>query len=253
MGVEICQDAWEGENRPAHALAKRGVSLVVNPTASLFSFVKSKVGQALTREGSRIIDGVYVIANLLGNESGRVNFDGDAYVADRGKIISQTKRFSMNDHELIYSSVELKSINDAGDDIISLPAMEEAQGVSEGFMAANWESSENIKEEEFARAVSLGLWDYVRKSNSHGFVISLSGGADSSAIASLCYLSSHLAEQQLGWEGMKKRLAYIPWIDSMPNSKAFVIISIDSIPDTKKNAKKPSRYMKPTNPACRYT
>jgi NAD+ synthase (glutamine-hydrolysing) len=222
MGVEICQDAWEGDKRPAHALAKRGVSLVVNPTASHFSFGKSKVRQNLTREGSRIIDGVYVFANLLGNESGRVIFDGDAYVAKQGEVICQTNRFSLNNHELIYASVELKLVNDAGDDMISLPAMEEAQGVSQRFVAANWESSEYIKEEEFARAVSLGLWDYVRKSNSYGFVISLSGGADSSAIASLCYLASHLAEQQLGWEEMKKRLTYIPWMDSMPNSKAFV-------------------------------
>jgi NAD+ synthase (glutamine-hydrolysing) len=169
MGVEICQDAWEGDKRPAHALAKRGVSLVVNPTASHFSFGKSKVRQNLTREGSRIIDGVYVFANLLGNESGRVIFDGDAYVAKQGEVICQTNRFSLNNHELIYASVELKSVNDAGDDMISLPAMEEAQGVSQRFVAANWESSEYIKEEEFARAVSLGLWDYVRKSNSYAF------------------------------------------------------------------------------------
>lgn len=222
MGVEICQDAWEGDNRPAHALAKRGVSLILNPTASHFSFGKSKIRQQLVVEGSQIIDGVYVFANLLGNESGRVIFDGDAYVAKQGEIISQTKRFSLNDHELIYASVELKSVNDAGDDIISLPAMEDAPAVSQIFVAANWESSQYIKEEEFARAVSLGLWDYVRKSNSYGFAISLSGGADSSVIASLCYLASYLAEQQLGWEGMKKRLAYIPWMDSMSNSKVFV-------------------------------
>jgi NAD+ synthase (glutamine-hydrolysing) len=222
MGVEICQDAWEGDKRPAHALAKRGVSIIVNPTASHFSFGKSQIRQALTCEGSRIIDGVYVFANLLGNESGRVIFDGDAYVAERGNIISQSNRFSMNDHELIYASVELKSVNDAGDDVISLPAMEEVSGGTQTFVAANWESSEYIKEEEFARSVSLGLWDYVRKSHAYGFVISLSGGADSSAIASLCYLASQLAENQLGWEGMKKRLAYIPWMDSTPNVKDFV-------------------------------
>lgn len=222
MGVEICQDAWEGEKRPAHALAKRGVSMIVNPTASHFSFGKSKVRQALSCEGSRIIDGVYVFANLLGNESGRVIFDGDAYVAERGQIISQTKRFSMNDHELIYSSVELKSVHDTGDDIISLPDMADAQHVSLAFEAADWESSDFIKEEEFARSVALGLWDYMRKSYSYGFVISLSGGADSSAIASLCYLAAKLAENQLGWAGMKKRLAFIPWMDSMTNTKEFV-------------------------------
>ncbi len=221
MGVEICQDAWEGDKRPAYALAKRGVSMLVNPTASHFSFGKNKVRQQLAEAGSQIIDGVYVFANLLGNESGRVIFDGDAYVADRGNIISQTKRFSMNDHELIYSTVELKSVDDAGDDIISLPAIAEAKAVSQVFAAANWESSLHIKEEEFARSVSLGLWDYVRKSFSSGYVISLSGGADSSAIASLCYVAIQLAEKQLGWEGMKKRLAYIPWMNSVEDVPSF--------------------------------
>ncbi len=222
MGVEICQDAWEGENRPAHALAKRGVSLICNPTASHFSFGKSKVRQQLAIAGSQLIDGVYLFANLLGNESGRVIFDGDAYVVDRGQIQSQTQRFSMRDHELIYSSVELKSVPDGGDDIISLPAIEGMVDDTPTFAAASWESSAYIKEEEFARSVALGLWDYMRKSHSFGFVISLSGGADSSAIASLCYLAVQLAEKQLGWSGLKKRLAYIPWVNSMANSTEFI-------------------------------
>ncbi len=46
-----------------------------------------------------------------------------------------------------------------------------------------WERFGSIKEEEFARAVALGLFDYLRKSRSQGYVLSLSGGADSSAIA----------------------------------------------------------------------
>lgn len=221
MGVEICQDAWEGANRPAHALAARGVSLICNPTASHFSFGKNKVRQQLSIAGSEIIHGVYVFANLLGNESGRVIFDGDAYVVDRGKIISQTQRFSMRDHELIYSTVELKSVPETGDDCLVLPALSASTSDSKKFTAAAWETSEHIKEEEFARSVALGLWDYVRKSYSNGYVISLSGGADSSAIASLCYLAIQLAEKQLGWAGIKKRLAYIPWINSMHDSAEF--------------------------------
>ena len=41
------------------------------------------------------------------------------------------------------------------------------------------------KRRSFTRAIALGLFDYVRKSRSHGFVISLSGGADSAACATL--------------------------------------------------------------------
>ena len=43
----------------------------------------------------------------------------------------------------------------------------------------------SVKNEEFVRAVTLGLFDYLRKSKACGFVVSLSGGADSSAVACL--------------------------------------------------------------------
>ena len=49
---------------------------------------------------------------------------------------------------------------------------------------APWERSEHVKEEEFARALALALFDYMRKSRSAGFVVSISGGADSAAVAS---------------------------------------------------------------------
>ena len=45
----------------------------------------------------------------------------------------------------------------------------------------NLERLANVREEEFGRAVALALWDYMRKSRAHGYVVSLSGGADSGA------------------------------------------------------------------------
>jgi NAD+ synthase (glutamine-hydrolysing) len=66
-----------------------------------------------------------------------------------------------------------------------------------------------LKEEEFARAVSLGLFDYLRKSYSQGFTISLSGGADSSACTALCGLMVRLAEESIGLEAFKSKLSHI--------------------------------------------
>jgi NAD+ synthase (glutamine-hydrolysing) len=43
----------------------------------------------------------------------------------------------------------------------------------------------HTKNEEFTQACALALFDYLRKSRSKGFVLSLSGGADSSSIAVL--------------------------------------------------------------------
>jgi NAD+ synthase (glutamine-hydrolysing) len=209
LGIEICQDAWEGEKRPAHDLARRGVSVICNPTASHFAFGKAEARKALVLEGAKIINGAYVFANLLGNEAGRIIFDGDAYIAHEGEIKQQSPRFSYQDFSLISSALNLPVREDKGEDVISfdfeLPALQPISVVS----VPAWEDSKTKKEEEFARAVALGLFDYLRKSCSQGWVLSLSGGADSSAIASLCALSIQYATEELGWEGLKAKLPYI--------------------------------------------
>ena len=223
IGIEICQDAWEGNLRPAHDLAKRGVSLICNPTASHFAFGKSEIRQRLSVEGSEIIDGTYLFANLLGNESGRIIFDGDAYIVHQGKILQQTNRFSFQDFQIISSEVDLKKINNGDSaDLIQIEPFQIALKPQNLVDVAEWEESKHKKEEEFARVISLGLWDYLRKSFSNGFVISLSGGADSSAISTLCYLSVYLAEKELGFMGLKEKLAYIPWIQSVQNTQELI-------------------------------
>ena len=75
---------------------------------------------------------------------------------------------------------------------------------------SEWESSLNIKEEEFTRAVALGLFDYLRKSRSQGFVVSLSGGADSSAVSCLVALMAEMAWTELGPGLYLQALEHIP-------------------------------------------
>ncbi len=57
--------------------------------------------------------------------------------------------------------------------------------------------------------MTLALFDYLRKSRSHCFVVSLSGGADSAACACLVHLMTQMAEKELGVGGMLKRLDYL--------------------------------------------
>ena len=49
----------------------------------------------------------------------------------------------------------------------------------DGVQVLAWEVSPNLKFEEFLRAEGLALMDYTRKSHTKGYVVSLSGGADS--------------------------------------------------------------------------
>ncbi|HWC90618.1 MAG TPA: NAD(+) synthase [Pirellulales bacterium] len=56
--------------------------------------------------------------------------------------------------------------------------------------------------------MSLSLYDYLRKSRSRGFVVSLSGGADSAAVSCLVALAVRLGVAELGLEGFVAKLAY---------------------------------------------
>ncbi len=58
--------------------------------------------------------------------------------------------------------------------------------------------------------MALGLFDYLRKSRSQGFVVSLSGGADSSAVSCLVALMVELARGELGDEAFQDALRHIP-------------------------------------------
>jgi NAD+ synthase (glutamine-hydrolysing) len=71
-----------------------------------------------------------------------------------------------------------------------------------------WEESEELAYEEFARAIAIGLFDYMRKSRTCGFVVSLSGGADSSATCCLVYVMVRLALAELGLAGFRQRFPY---------------------------------------------
>ena len=59
--------------------------------------------------------------------------------------------------------------------------------------------------EEFTQAASLALFDYLRKSKSKGFVLSLSGGADSSTIATLVAEVVRRGWDELGMDSSSSR------------------------------------------------
>lgn len=55
----------------------------------------------------------------------------------------------------------------------------------------------------------MGLWDYLWKSRSRGFVVSLSGGLDSAACAVLAHLALRWARERLPETRYRERLSYL--------------------------------------------
>jgi len=204
VGFEICEDAWAAD-RPGAALAARGVDVILNPSASHFAFGKEEIRRRFVLEGSRAFAAAYVYANLVGNEAGRSIYDGSVLVAAGGRMVASGRRFSFADRAATTAVVDLDALRPAqarlaalplepADDLVTVP-FEPAAALRAGGRDGRdaWEQGPHVKEEEFARAVALGLFDYARKSRSRGFVVSASGGADSSAVACLVALACRFA------------------------------------------------------------
>jgi NAD+ synthase (glutamine-hydrolysing) len=80
----------------------------------------------------------------------------------------------------------------------------------------NWEVGSHQKHEEFTRSVALALYDYLRKSHAKGFVVSLSGGVDSSSVVVLVHLMVQLACGELGVRAFVEKLPQISSLRTDP-------------------------------------
>lgn len=223
IGFEICEDAWVAD-RPGASLSKREVDVILNPSASHFAFGKIEVRERFVLEGSRSFGAAYVYANLLGNEAGRAIYDGGALIASSGRLVARGPRFSFRDCVVTTAVVDLDLLRtDRARTVSHHPDLVDvdrgriavatklpwAVWVSPESGKDAWEKAEGLKEEEFSRAVALALFDYLRKSRSRGFVISLSGGADSAAVAALCSLALRFALDEIGTTGVAGKLPYL--------------------------------------------
>tara|TARA_B100000902_G_scaffold367973_1_gene391010 strand:+ start:6195 stop:8036 length:1842 start_codon:yes stop_codon:yes gene_type:complete len=162
LGFEICRDMWDKE-RPANYIKTKKNLIIFNPIASHYAFKKFDFRKNLVIESSKKYNCTYLSVNLLGNESGKVIFEGDTILASKGKLISINDRFSFNNISFSYYDIDF----------------------DKRLKEINYESTEVY--EEFIDAFSLGLSDYLFKSKLNGFALSLSGGLDSSSIAILTY------------------------------------------------------------------
>jgi NAD+ synthase (glutamine-hydrolysing) len=228
LGIEICEDAWVAE-RPAAGHSRLAADIIFNPSASHFAFGKSTIRNRLVSEASRAFGVSYVYSNLLGNEAGRVIYDGQTLIATHGELVARGPRLGYQraivcDAVVDIDATRMRRVQSTSyepllapdersvvDINFALPTVSPARIVTAG---PTWDASEHPQEEEFTRAIALGLYDYLRKSNARGFVVSLSGGADSAAVTCLVATMIKLAVAELGVEAVCKAVGASPTEDS---------------------------------------
>ena len=86
--------------------------------------------------------------------------------------------------------------------------------------------------------MALAYFDYLRKSWSNGFVVSLSGGADSAAVSSFVKIMLDLALNELGEERVRERL---PHLDLPENTQDWMKILLFCAYQGTKNSGKTTR------------
>ena len=233
FGCEICEDGWRAD-RPALGHSKRGASIIFSLNASPFAMLKHHRRTRHVVESSRLLEAVYIYSNLLGCESGRILFDGGTLIANAGKLVASSARMGLREFYLLAADIP-------GSNFISKIPKSTSQGWRQNLIysnapslcversealtqepVSNWEQSSNLKEEEFSRMTTLGLFDYLKKTKSHGFMVSLSGGADSTTVACLVSLCLMRALQELGQEGLAASLSHIPGIKRMAGYTGMV-------------------------------
>ncbi len=222
IGFEICEDAWNGI-RPAQDHYIRNVDVILNPSASHFAFGKPEIRRKLVEETSRSYTCAYIYSNLLGNGAGRLIWDGEILIAQGGRLIAGNQRFSFRPFQVVDGLIDVeimrrhkkKSFNFEPDFKVkplriefTFPATGN-DGVQKNGGKTMLNSMAPVsKEQEFLEAATLGLFDYMRKSHSRGFVISISGGADSAVCAVLIHQAFQRAIAEIGSEGVREKLSY---------------------------------------------
>ena len=196
IGVSICEDIWY-ESGPATTQAYSGAEVIVNISASPYHFGKGNYRERMI--ATRAADNVAIFAfnNLVGGQDELV-FDGNSLVLDeKGRLLARGKQF---EEDLIIANLDVEAVFRMR---LHDPRwrkellLHEEQGQAEEIMISEAPPSTEKPPlpsrqveirglpAEVYDALVLGTRDYVLKNDFKKVLIGLSGGIDSSLVATI--------------------------------------------------------------------
>ncbi len=196
VGVGICEDIWFPEG-PARAQALAGADVIVNINASPYH-----VGKAVLREDmlvTRALDNEVIVAynNTVGGQDELI-FDGQGIIInEEGTVVARGKPFS---EDLIVADLDLEGVTRKRlHDARRRREKHDSDAASVREVTLHPERAKRKKKplrrkpvpeplnrlEEVLSALLLGTKDYVKKNRFRHCVIGLSGGIDSSLVATV--------------------------------------------------------------------
>ena len=195
LGINICEDVWHSGG-PAHIQARAGAEVIININASPYEIGKPALRQRILHERSFENNVMIVYLNAVGGQDELV-FDGFSMVYDHeGSLIARGKQF---EEDLLVLDLDLDQLRkfrkhrkqtssqmpesaSCAVRKIRIPATEYSDRKA---LRRPRAETVMVTEKEVYRALVLGTSDYVRKNGFKGVVIGLSGGIDSSLVATI--------------------------------------------------------------------
>jgi NAD+ synthase (glutamine-hydrolysing) len=195
IGINICEDVWH-RTGPARVQAASGAGLIVNINASPYERGKPDTREKILAERSSENSVMIAYLNAVGGQDELV-FDGMSMIFDRtGRLRARGRQFQ---EEMMIADIDMAELarprKRRGMPELSLtPKI--MQGIrkitvppsatGERRPSKGLKVRPRVKDaEEVYSALVLGTADYVRKNGFRGVVIGLSGGIDSSLVATI--------------------------------------------------------------------
>ncbi|KAG8100077.1 hypothetical protein GUJ93_ZPchr0013g34787 [Zizania palustris] len=199
LAAETCEELFTA-NAPRIDLALNGVEVFVNASGSHHQLRKLNLRIDSMRNATLLCGGVYMYANHQGCDGGRLYYDGCCCIVVNGDVVAQGSQFSLKDVEVLDALVDLDAVSSYRASVSSfreqashrrnIPFVKVPYKLCKPFQSGMIptgpvEVTYNCPEEEIAFGPSCWLWDYLRRSRASGFLLPLSGGADSSSVAAI--------------------------------------------------------------------
>jgi NAD+ synthase (glutamine-hydrolysing) len=196
IGINVCEDIWY-ETGPATVQASGGAEVILNISASPYHHGKHHSRERML--GARATDNLAVMAfcNLVGGQDELV-FDGGSVIFDeQGNTIARAKQF---EEELLITDIDVESVFHSrlqdprwrreGQQLECDCPTERihVSTVNDGTNREMLRSQVNPlleSDAEVYKALVLGTRDYILKNGFKGVIIGLSGGVDSSLVATI--------------------------------------------------------------------
>ncbi|KAL6979416.1 NAD(+) synthase (glutamine-hydrolyzing) [Sarracenia purpurea var. burkii] len=211
VAAEICEELFTPT--PPHAeLALNGVEVFMNASGSHHQLRKLDLRLRAFIGATHTRGGVYMYGNHQGCDGGRLYYDGCCCVVVNGEVVAQGSQFSLRDVEVVIAQIDLDAVASLRGSISSfqeqasckakVPSVVTPYHLCQSFnlqmsLSSPLEITYHSPEEEIAFGPGCWMWDYLRRSGASGFLLPLSGGADSSSVAAIVGFMCQLVVKEI--------------------------------------------------------